>query len=98
MTSSAPLRFCPSFFVTLALTLFLAVTANGAEDTVANGLPIISQDQLEFHGELYGQAYWVRLLSPDQRFGGNRMMQLVYVPRKPEDNGSTVNEDHPSYS
>ena len=62
---------------------------------VASSLSVINDQMLELYGKLYGQPYWIRLSSPDQRFGGNRIMQLVYVPRKPAENATTVNEDHP---
>jgi hypothetical protein len=39
---------------------------------------------LEMNGSLHGQPFWARLLPTDSKFGGNRVLQLVYTPPTPE--------------
>ncbi|TVR41098.1 MAG: hypothetical protein EA402_13260 [Planctomycetota bacterium] len=78
------------------LFLFFAATGPMAAEEGAHPAPaMISAEQLELHGELYGQPFWARILKADQQFGGHRVMKLVYIPPKPEDIGGTHLVDHP---
>lgn len=77
------------------LTASEPAPAEASTSTATTPLRLISSDQLELHGTLYGQPFWARLLTAEQRYGGHRVMQLVYVPPKPDDLGGTHLVDHP---
>jgi hypothetical protein len=55
--------------------------------TAADGLPppaAPAAGTLEISGSLHGQPFWAHLLPPDAKFGGKRVLQLVYTPPTPE--------------
>ncbi len=89
-----PLRRSLSFALPLALSLAFA----GAAGLVASetppaatppGLPSLPVGTLELHGSWDGQPFWARVLPPDAKFGGKRLMQLSWQPPKPEAVGGT---------
>ncbi len=56
----------------------------GASSTAWAGdappLPSVDAAPIELHGVLQGQPFWAHLLAADAKFGGNRVLQLVYTP------------------
>jgi hypothetical protein len=48
--------------------------------SLSAGEPLLADDPQELHGTFAGQRFWLRLLPPDQQFGKNRVLQLVYTP------------------
>ncbi len=62
---------------------------------VAPAIPELAAATSELHGLLRGQPFWARLLAPDARFDGNRMLELVYSPPTPSELDGTVLVDCP---
>jgi hypothetical protein len=60
----------------LVLLLACCALAWSGEDL----LPRAPEGRLELHGTFNGERFWARLNPPDQRFGGHRMLELVYTP------------------
>ena len=64
-------------------------------------LPTLAAGTWECHGtatlagQTQAQRFWLRLLPPDAKFGGNRMLQLVYTPADPAALGGTHLGDSP---
>lgn len=79
-------RSVPRFWVgTLLLALLPAWTAAADAPPPAAPPPAAPPaGTLEIHGSLHGQPFWARLLPPDAKYGGNRVLQLVYTPPTPE--------------
>ncbi len=65
--------------ITAAVVLLvLCAAAHGADL-----LPTAPATVVELHGSFRGDRFWMRLNLPEKRFGGNRMLELVYTPPKP---------------
>jgi hypothetical protein len=50
---------------------------------------------MEIHGTLRGEPFWARLTAADERFGGRRVLQLLYTPPTTEALAGTHLVDHP---
>lgn len=60
------------------------VLSVGAHAASGDELPVCDPAVCELHGTLLGKPFWAKLLAPDGKFGGNRVLQLVYTPPAPE--------------
>ncbi|HAT11534.1 MAG TPA: hypothetical protein DCS97_13280 [Planctomycetes bacterium] len=65
-------RFC--------ILLCCALLAVAGEDL----LPHSPAGPLSLHGTLAGERFWAKLGGPDPAYGGNRVLEVVYTPPKPE--------------
>ncbi|TVR17817.1 MAG: hypothetical protein EA401_00200 [Planctomycetota bacterium] len=77
----------------LLVSLFFPVDSANANERVQPRIP--EAGTLELHGTMYGERFWARLLPADARYGGNRVLQLLYTPPDPDDIGGTMLVDHP---
>lgn len=58
-------------------------------------LPALADGQRELHGTFGGERFWARLKPRQDRFGGKRVLELVYTPPIPEELGGTILDPHP---
>ena len=49
----------------------------------ADLLPTAPSGPVELHGLFHGERFWARLNPPEARFGGHRMLELLYSPPTP---------------
>ncbi|MFW5845533.1 MAG: hypothetical protein ACOCXJ_04835, partial [Planctomycetota bacterium] len=61
----------------------------------ASELPQAAAGVQERYGSWNGEPFWLRLREPDERFGGMRVLELLYTPAGPEILAGTVLGDHP---
>jgi len=67
----------------LGVVLLLGGPLTGMNGADQAGSPK-AVEVLELHGSLEGQPFWARLLGPEARFEGHRILQVVYTPPTPE--------------
>jgi hypothetical protein len=66
--------------IRLPLLLCCAVLVMAGEDL----LPRSPAAPVTLHGLLAGERFWAKLGAPDPAYGGNRILEVVYTPPRPE--------------
>jgi len=56
---------------------------------------VFAEGTIEMHGTWKGERFWARLLPGEERFGGKRILQLLYGQPSREALAGTVLVDHP---
>jgi hypothetical protein len=74
------------------ILVVLAAVAASAEENLPS---LIDERVLEINGAWDGQPFWARLLPADTRFGGKRMLQLLYSPPSEQELGGARLVDCP---
>lgn len=81
--------------LTLLLLLTGAFYTGGSQALHSAELRPFTGTQIEFHGRYNNNDFWMRLLPADKRYGGGRILELLYTPYAKDRFAGAIMVDHP---